>query len=215
MRTINLKEFTKKYMEISNNLTHAEIQILYLLITEKDVINLSQQMFANKVGTHRRTINIGFKKLLKYKYVSDINITHIQNSDGDKYITQGQVNSDGDKNIAQSQVLIDDDKNITPNLNDAGDINITAIKIEGSDINITQTAEEKAKRFVLHEVDRFYFKPDKTKKLYVGENFYHNILKETELPKGYIVNRKFITKTIQENYPECIFYWQKKYIRNY
>jgi hypothetical protein len=72
MNTIDLQEFTENFMEISNRLTNAEIRMLYLLITEPDVIKLSQQEFADKIGTHRRTINIGLKKLLEHKYISDI-----------------------------------------------------------------------------------------------------------------------------------------------
>src|SRR4030042_6443280 len=87
MKTIKIKEFTDNFLEISNNLTLAEIRMLYLLISEPYVIKLSQQKFADKIGTHRRTINLGLKKLLQHKYVSDINITDDLSISSDKNIT--------------------------------------------------------------------------------------------------------------------------------
>jgi len=75
MKTIDLKEFIDNFMEISKKLTHAELQMLYLFIAEIDVINLSQQKIADRLGVNRRTIILGIKKLLKNKYISDINIT--------------------------------------------------------------------------------------------------------------------------------------------
>lgn len=63
MRTITLKDFTDDFMEISKKLTHSELRMLYLLITESQVVKLTQSEFAIRISTDRRTINIGFKKL--------------------------------------------------------------------------------------------------------------------------------------------------------
>jgi hypothetical protein len=70
MKTISLSEFTSNFMEISNNLTASEVRMLYLLITQPDVIKISQQMFASKIGTHRRTISIGYKTLTNHGYIT-------------------------------------------------------------------------------------------------------------------------------------------------
>ena len=72
MKTIELQDFANDFMQISNNLTLSEIKMLYLLITDKDTRYYTQQEFAEEIGTNRRTINLGFKKLLKYKYIYDI-----------------------------------------------------------------------------------------------------------------------------------------------
>ena len=87
MKTIDLKEFTDNFMEISSNLTNAEIRLLYLLITEPDVIKISRQKFADKVGTHRRTLWLGIKKLQKLNYVSGINVKENGIEKGDNNIT--------------------------------------------------------------------------------------------------------------------------------
>lgn len=63
MRTITLKDFTDDFMEISKKLTHSELRMLYLLITEPQVVKLTQSEFAERISTDRRTINLGFKKL--------------------------------------------------------------------------------------------------------------------------------------------------------
>ena len=62
MRTITLKDFTDDYMEISKKLTHSELRMLYLLITEPQVVKLTQSEFAERISTDRRTINLGYKK---------------------------------------------------------------------------------------------------------------------------------------------------------
>lgn len=63
MRTITLKDFTDDFMEISKKLTHSELRMLYLLITEPQVVKLTQSEFAERISTDRRTINLGYKKL--------------------------------------------------------------------------------------------------------------------------------------------------------
>jgi hypothetical protein len=63
MRTITIKDFTDDYMEISKKLTHSELRMLYLLITEPHVVKLTQSEFAERISTDRRTINLGYKKL--------------------------------------------------------------------------------------------------------------------------------------------------------
>jgi hypothetical protein len=83
MRTISLNEFTYDFMDISKKLTYAEIRMLYLLITEPEVRNITQQDFANKIETDRRTINIGLKNLRRFNYLSGINFNHIK-IDADK-----------------------------------------------------------------------------------------------------------------------------------
>ncbi len=91
MKTINLDEFSSKFMEISENLTLSELRMLYLLISNPDVIKISQQMFANKIGAHRRTINIGYKKLLKHGYISSPDITKNHRENINYNITNEQV----------------------------------------------------------------------------------------------------------------------------
>jgi len=75
MKTIELNRFVSDFMEISNNLTHAELKMLYVLIIDPDVINLSQVKFAEMLGVDRRTIIFGYKKLREHGYLCDKNIT--------------------------------------------------------------------------------------------------------------------------------------------
>ena len=103
MKTITLKEFTDNFMEISNNLTYAEIQMLYLIITEPDVINISRQNFADKIGTHRRTIWLGIKKLQKLNYVSDINVKENGIEESDINITNKEPR-EGNKDITYNDI---------------------------------------------------------------------------------------------------------------
>jgi hypothetical protein len=70
MKTITEEEFLNRFLKISNELTYAEICMLYLLITEPYIVELSQQKFADRINSHRRTINIGMKKLKELKYIS-------------------------------------------------------------------------------------------------------------------------------------------------
>lgn len=69
MRTITLKKFTDDFMDISKKLTHSELRMLYLLIAEPEVRNLSQSEFAERISTDRRTINLGYKKLRDYNLI--------------------------------------------------------------------------------------------------------------------------------------------------
>ncbi len=71
MRTINEQFFFRKFMEISQELTYAEVRMLYLLITEPIIAESSQQEFADRIKSHRRTINIGLKKLRSLGYIKD------------------------------------------------------------------------------------------------------------------------------------------------
>ena len=75
MKTIELNRFVSDFMEISNNLTHAELKMLYVLINDPDVINLSQVKCAEMLGVDRRTIIFGYKKLREHGYLSDKYIT--------------------------------------------------------------------------------------------------------------------------------------------
>lgn len=116
MKTISLSEFTSNFMEISNNLTSSEVRMLYLLITQPDVIKISQQKFANRIGTHRRTVSIGYKTLTNHRY-----ITIPENP--------SKHRKDIGVNIAHPHV----EKNnltLTDNKNAKNGINITDIKIE-------------------------------------------------------------------------------------
>jgi hypothetical protein len=169
MKTIDLKEFTDNFMETSYNLTPCEIRMLYLLITEPNVIKLSRQKFADKIGTHRRTIYLGLLKLLKHEYISDVIITHRNVIEYDNTIISNQIGK--------------------------------------SDKNITLTDEEKAKKYILFVMKQLY-KYD-NKNVLIDENIYHMLIGSAELPVDYKFNRKFITKTIKENYAGCRFHWQK------
>ena len=110
MKTIDLKEFTENFIKISSTLTIAEIQMLYLFITEPSMINLSQQNIADRIGSDRRTVNIGVKKLKQKGYVSDMNIASEQLRDSDNNITHVEKD-DSDKNITHTE-KDDSDKNI-------------------------------------------------------------------------------------------------------
>jgi len=147
MKTIELEEFFFKYMEISNDLTHAELRMLYVLINDPDVINLSQQQFADKLGVNRRTIVIGLQKLEQHNYISDK--------------------------------------------------------------NITLTSEQRAKEFILNEFNKFYYNPKNDKKIKVGQDFYHKMLYDLKPPKHVSYDRKLLTATIKENYPQCVLFWQR------
>jgi hypothetical protein len=128
MKTINLDEFSSNFMEISENLTLSEVRMLYLLIINPDVIKISQQMFANKIGAHRRTINIGYKKLLKHGYIGIPDITKQHHIDVDTNITNEQVednnvvstdikNTQNDRNIRDNQIEKENNRKITKNEN--------------------------------------------------------------------------------------------------
>ena len=71
MATITEKEFFEKFMKISQELTYSEVRMLYLIITEPYIIELPQQLFANRIQAHRRTINIGLAKLKRLNYIND------------------------------------------------------------------------------------------------------------------------------------------------
>ncbi len=100
MKTIDLKNFTDNFIEISSSLTPAEIRILYLFITEPSVILLSQQKIADKIGKDRRTVNIGMKKLMQLGYTSDIFITSKKDVESDKNISTSKGHTFS-KNIFQ------------------------------------------------------------------------------------------------------------------
>ena len=113
MKTINLNEFTSSFMEISKNLTSSEMRMLYLLITKPDVIKISQQMFANEIGAHRRTINIGYKKLMKNGYIDiqDIPNQHevvIDTSITNELAEDKNIISSNFKNTPDNISIIDD-----------------------------------------------------------------------------------------------------------
>ena len=71
MKIITESQFFSDFMKISHELTTSEIRMLYLLIAEPYIIEFPQQVFADRIQTHRRTINIGFRKLKALHYVKD------------------------------------------------------------------------------------------------------------------------------------------------
>lgn len=73
MKTIAERYFFRNFIKISQELTSAEVRMLYLLITEPAISKLPQQEFADRIKAHRRTINIGLKKLKQLHYISDSN----------------------------------------------------------------------------------------------------------------------------------------------
>jgi|GEM_PF-2842727 len=92
METIKLKEFIRDFMEISENLTKAEIRILYLLINEPEVKSLSQLDFASKILADRRTINLGLKKLKEFGYIKAPNSTQIDVINNLNYVQKNNLN---------------------------------------------------------------------------------------------------------------------------
>jgi hypothetical protein len=73
MKTIGKSDFMYFFMDISEKLTLAEVRLLYLLITEPNIIEASQQEIANIIGAHRRTVNLGLKKLKQCQCIEDVN----------------------------------------------------------------------------------------------------------------------------------------------
>jgi hypothetical protein len=71
MKTLTENEFFEQFMKISRNLTYSEIRMLYLIITEPHTIDIPQELFAKRIHAHRRTINIGLKKLRRHGYISE------------------------------------------------------------------------------------------------------------------------------------------------
>jgi len=74
MARITALEFLKSFFKISKQLTVSELRLLYLLITEPKTKEMAQQEIAERLGTHRRTINIGLKKLAGLGYLPDISL---------------------------------------------------------------------------------------------------------------------------------------------
>jgi hypothetical protein len=72
METITEHEFFEKFMKISQDLTYSEVRMLYLIIAEPSIMDMPQESFAKRIKAHRRTINIGLKKLRKLGYIHDI-----------------------------------------------------------------------------------------------------------------------------------------------
>jgi hypothetical protein len=106
MKTTSKDEFMLFFIEISQKLTLAELRMLYLLITEPEVIELSQQEFADRIKTHRRTINIGLKKLKKYNFIYDITIDELrQNNDNNQTNTNDIDISNQDYKIGKDLII--------------------------------------------------------------------------------------------------------------
>lgn len=152
-------------MKISHDLTSAELRMLYLLITEPEIIEISQKEFGNKINAHRRTINIGLKKLKEYKLIRDIDF-----------------NKRG-KNIADHQTY------------------------HGEKI-VSMREETQAKKFIIDSFKKFYY-PINKRHFIVNEDFYSLILGDFKLHENLRYKKEFITKTILEEYPKCLFHFKK------
>ena len=90
MITISPNDFYKEFLKISQNLTMTELQMLYILINEPEVIELQQQTFADRLGTHRRTINLGLKKLKQLNLIYDISIEERNSKATQRLIESGK-----------------------------------------------------------------------------------------------------------------------------
>lgn len=90
---ITLNDFTNNFMGISNNLTISELRMLYLLITEPNVKNITQEEFGDKIGADRRTIISGNKKLLRYGYITGKNRPQKQRMKSENNFTIQKSNS--------------------------------------------------------------------------------------------------------------------------
>lgn len=64
------EEFLADFMKISANLTSSELRMLYVILKEPEVLNLSQEQFAKRISASRRTINIGLKKLRELNLIN-------------------------------------------------------------------------------------------------------------------------------------------------
>lgn len=208
MNTIDLQEFTNNFMEISNRLTNAEIRMLYLLITEPDVIKLSQQEFAKKIGTHRRTINIGYKNLFKQGYIGDKDIKRAVKSD--KNITL-ILKGDNDK-VITTKTKKEHDKNITPIQGDDNDRNFTFKMYSQVDTTITLSEFEEAKKNVMDSFNQFYH-PESKEDFIINNDFFWFDLNNPILPKRIKHTKYFIYDTIKESYPKLLFYYEQN--KNY
>ncbi len=71
MKTISEQEFFGEFMKISQDLTYSEVRMLYLIITDPSILEMPQELFAKRIQAHRRTINIGLKKLRKLHYIPE------------------------------------------------------------------------------------------------------------------------------------------------
>lgn len=80
MKAITKGDFFNSFFLLSKRLTIAELRLLYILITEPDSIDLSQQEIADKIGTHRRTVNIGLKTLKELGYISNVHFDEEENN---------------------------------------------------------------------------------------------------------------------------------------
>lgn len=198
MKTINLNEFTSDFLEISKNLTLTEMRMLYLLITRPDVIKISQESFAKEIGAHRRTINIGYKKLMKNGYIDIQDITNQHKVVIDTNITDEQ---DEDNNLISTDIKntpnngsIIDDKSEKEN-------NDKIAKNENSGNNKLRSEEIK--------------EPDTSGILY--DKFLHDILVNKQysripqffeaFPKKHIE----ILIDIRNDLPDFIDFWALKY----
>lgn len=99
MKTYTKSDFFFFFMNISEKLTLAELRLLYLLITEPTLIELSQQEIADKLKTNRRTVNIGLKKLKEHKYIRDVKF-----KDREKRMVNYQEYNKDNQEISQEEI---------------------------------------------------------------------------------------------------------------
>jgi hypothetical protein len=178
METISLQEFTFKFIDISKNLTNAELRMLYLLITEVDNRKLTQQEFAMKVMTDRRTINIGLKKLKGNGYIHEDDIKDVHQVDIENTNPNKEIENATKKEVGRAKKLIlklfvyyyQFSKNKVIVVNEdfythvLGNLNLPKdLKIKKE--FITETIKNSFPKAV------FYFKKDKAS--YVSENHYN------------------------------------------
>jgi hypothetical protein len=198
METISLEEFTSNFMKISKNLTSSEMRMLYLLITKPETIKISQQMFATEIGTHRRTINIGYKNLMKNGYINIPDITNQNKVVIDINIANEQIE---DNNFISSDI-----KNIPINgsmLND----NIEEANNDGIAKN------ENSGNNKLHSEETI--DPDTANFLY--DKFLHDILVNKQYSRIPQFLEEFPNKhteiliDIRNDLPDFIDFWALKY----
>jgi hypothetical protein len=107
MKTFTEEFFLSDFMKISENLTSAELRMLYLLITQPEVIEFSQSEFAKKINVHRRTINIGMKKLKELNFISNIYLDDIDKNLQDFHLIRGEINVSERVAIQARKFIID------------------------------------------------------------------------------------------------------------
>lgn len=121
MKTITENEFLEEFMKISQDLTYSEARMLYLIITEPYIIDIPQELFAKRIHAHRRTINIGLKKLRKLNYISE------ESSPDESEVVN--IVLDKDDNAILSHEKVNAKKVVINSFNDYSPINKKDLKV--------------------------------------------------------------------------------------